>query len=375
MTGLGLTGGSLWVARNGLSGMQPRDTDQLPVRVKTLEAEGSSAGETPVPAPDTVTVVDLFATWCAPCDDQLEILNAIRPEYPAVSFLSVTNERPSETLTRADISQWWNRNGGAWTVGLDPGSELLAAFGADGLPYIAIVDESGTVQFGHSGLAGGGRCFGPNSTQWRKMAEVAVLGTLAFAASAGVATLFAPCAFPLLPGYVGCYLRESDGDVGMLPPATAATFGALGSLTLVALLVLALGQPLKNALPMLEPVIGVGLIVFGVVMLVNREPELRVPLPQRPASVTGFGVFGAVYAVAAAGCVVPLFFSVVTQALALPVQASVLVLTVYALGVALPLVGVTLLAGAGIGLWRTFGTYLQRMHQIAAIVMILAGGG
>lgn len=310
-----------------------------------------------------------------PCDDQLEILNAIRPEYPAVSFLSVTNERPSETLTRADISQWWNRNGGAWTVGLDPGSELLAAFGADGLPYIAIVDESGTVQFGHSGLAGGGRCFGPNSTQWRKMAEVAVLGTLAFAASAGVATLFAPCAFPLLPGYVGYYLRESDGDVGMLPPATAATFGALGSLTLVALLVLALGQPLKNALPMLEPVIGVGLIVFGVVMLLNREPELRVPLPQRPASVTGFGVFGAVYAVAAAGCVVPLFFSVVTQALALPVQASVLVLTVYALGVALPLVGVTLLAGAGIGLWRTFGTYLQRMHQIAAIVMILAGGG
>jgi hypothetical protein len=65
MTGLGLTGGSLWVARNGLSGMQPRDTDRLPVRVKTLEAEGSSAGETPVPAPDTVTVVDLFATWCA----------------------------------------------------------------------------------------------------------------------------------------------------------------------------------------------------------------------------------------------------------------------------------------------------------------------
>jgi len=207
------------------------------------------------------------------------------------------------------------------------------------------------------------------------MPGVAVLGTLAFAASAGVATFFAPCAFPLLPGYVGYYLRESDGDVGMVPPATAAAFGALGALTLVALLVLALGQPLKNALPMLEPVIGAGLIVFGVVMLLNREPELRVPLPQRPASVTGFGVFGAVYAVAAAGCVVPLFFGVVTQALALPVQASVLVLSVYALGVALPLVGVTLLAGVGIGLCRTFGTYLQRMHQVAAVVMILAGSG
>lgn len=154
MTGLGLTGGSLWIARSGLSGIQPRETDRLPVRVETLDADGSSAGETPVPTPDTVTVVDLFATWCAPCDDQLEILNAIRPEYTDVSFVSVTNERPSETLTRADISRWWNRNGGAWTVGLDPGSELLAALGADGLPYIAIVDERGTVRFGHSGLAG-----------------------------------------------------------------------------------------------------------------------------------------------------------------------------------------------------------------------------
>jgi thiol-disulfide isomerase/thioredoxin len=106
-----------------------------------------------VPTPETVTVVDLFATWCAPCDDQLAELNAIHSEYEEVSFISVTNERPSETLTKGEIAEWWNRNDGAWTVGLDPGSELLAAFGAGGLPYIVITDESGTVEFSHSGLA------------------------------------------------------------------------------------------------------------------------------------------------------------------------------------------------------------------------------
>jgi len=79
--------------------------------------------------------------------------------------------------------------------------------------------------------------------------------------------------------------------------------------------------------------------------------------------VTGFGVFGAVYAVAAAGCVGPLFFGVVSHALALPVHSSIRVLTVYALGVALPLVGVTLLAGAGVGLWHTVGMYVRRMQQ------------
>jgi len=207
------------------------------------------------------------------------------------------------------------------------------------------------------------------------MVEPAVVGALAFAASAGVATFFAPCAFPLLPGYVGYYLSENEEDTGMLAPAGAAAGGALGALAVVALLVLAVGQPVKTALPVLEPVIGAGLIAFGLVTLLNRGPELRVPLPERPASVTGFGVFGAVYAVAAAGCVVPLVFGVITQALALPVHSSALILVVYALGVTLPLVGVTLLAGVGIDSWRSLGTYSRRVQQVAAVVMILAGGG
>jgi len=207
------------------------------------------------------------------------------------------------------------------------------------------------------------------------MVEPAVVGALAFAASAGVATFFAPCAFPLLPGYVGYYLSENDGNTGMLAPAGAAAGGALGALAVVALLVLAVGQPVKTALPVLEPIIGVGLIAFGIATLINRGPELRVPLPERPASVTGFGVFGAVYAVAAAGCVVPLLFGVVTQALALPAHSSALVLAVYALGVTLPLFGVTLLAGVGIDSWRSLGTYSRRVQQVAAVVMIVAGGG
>lgn len=66
---------------------------------------------------------------------------------------------------------------------------------------------------------------------------------------------------------------------------------------------------------------------------------------------------------------------VVSQALALPVHSSIRVLTVYALGVALPLVGVTLLAGAGVGLWHTVGMYVRRMQQATAVVTILAGGG
>jgi len=149
LAGVGLTGGSLWAASSGLLG---GTTDDLPIRVETLDAPGSEAGATLVPSPERVTVVDLFATWCAPCDEQVDILDSVRGEYDGVSFVSVTNERPSESLTRADIADWWAENDGAWTVGIDPGSELMAAFGADGLPYVAIVDAEGVVQFEHGGL-------------------------------------------------------------------------------------------------------------------------------------------------------------------------------------------------------------------------------
>lgn len=148
LAGVGLTGGSLWAARS-LSGA---GTDDLPVRVETIDAPGSAAGTAPVPVPGRITVVDLFATWCAPCDEQVEILDEVRREYGDVAFVSVTNERLGESLNKRDIADWWAENGGTWTVGLDPGSDLMAAFAADGLPYIAITDTAGAVQFEHGGL-------------------------------------------------------------------------------------------------------------------------------------------------------------------------------------------------------------------------------
>lgn len=151
LAALGLTSGSLWVARTGLSSGQ---VSSLPVRVETLDARGSEAGRTYVPVPETPTVIDLFATWCAPCKAQMDELGAVHPEYTDhVAFVSVTNERIGETLSRADIREWWQTHEGNWTIGLDPESELLAALGADGLPYLAITDHTGTVRWRHAGVA------------------------------------------------------------------------------------------------------------------------------------------------------------------------------------------------------------------------------
>ena len=159
LAGVGLTGGSAWVARNGVP--RPGETGSgaaagLPREVETLDAPGSTAGTAAVPVPGTPTVVDLFATWCAPCDEQLDELRAVREEYPDVAFVSVTNERVGDTLTRGDIADWWAEHGGAWTVGVDPGSELLSAFGANALPFVAITDAEGRVVAEYGGVASAG---------------------------------------------------------------------------------------------------------------------------------------------------------------------------------------------------------------------------
>ncbi len=146
--GLALTGGAGYVAFNGLG--SGGDT----VTVDTVEAPGSTAGRQRVPVPGRPTLVDLFATWCVPCEAQMR---SLVPAYESfgdrVAFVSVTNERVGGGLSMDDIRQWWADHDGRWTVGHDPESRLMSELGAGGLPYLALADRSGTVVWTHRGVA------------------------------------------------------------------------------------------------------------------------------------------------------------------------------------------------------------------------------
>jgi cytochrome c-type biogenesis protein len=206
------------------------------------------------------------------------------------------------------------------------------------------------------------------------MLDAETLGVVSFAVGVGLGTFFAPCAYPLLPGYVGYYLGEDDASLsGAVVRGAAAGVGALVALGVIAGLLVGVGQRLVVNVVYLEPVIGLLLLVLGVLYVLGRAPDLRVALPERRASVVGFGVFGAVYAVAAAGCVVPLFFGVVTQALILPPTGAVLALGSYAGAVALPLFGVTLLAAVGSDSLRGLSRHVGSIQRVAGGVMIVAG--
>jgi cytochrome c-type biogenesis protein len=198
------------------------------------------------------------------------------------------------------------------------------------------------------------------------MTDAGFLGTLTFAVGAGLATFFAPCAYPLLPGYVGYAVRSDDTGIARAAVrGVAASAGAVVVLAVLGALLFSVGGWLTRHLPLLEPLVGV--------VLVDRAPALHLRLPERRTSVLGSVVFGGGYALAAAGCVVPVVLGVVTQSLTFPAPRAAAVLGGYAAATALPLTGVTLLSAVGSDAARAWSDRIGTVNRLAAVVMILAG--
>ena len=212
------------------------------------------------------------------------------------------------------------------------------------------------------------------------MIDPALATNVPFALTAGIATFFSPCAYPLLPGYVGFYLNQADTDnvsiVGAGTRGLAAGIGVLimfGGLTGAAVSV---GHSALSDITVFESLVGAFLVVFGVLVVTGRSPSISVPLPKRRASVFGFGLFGAGYALAGAGCAAPFFLPLMARALTLPAEIAAILIVTYAGTVAALMIATTV--ATGMGLLTNAGrlmSYSGRLKQLAGVVMILAGIG
>lgn len=176
-----------------------------------------------------------------------------------------------------------------------------------------------------------------------------------FAFGLGAATFFAPCAYPLLPGYVAFFLGNGDdATTRRTALVRAVAVGALVSAGfflvygILAAIAASLGARALSNVAVLELVVGVLLIVLGVTMASGRS--LRTPhvvLPERRQSSVGFFLFGVIYAAAAAGCTAPLFIAVAAAGLAAGPTGAFLTLGAYAAGMSVLMIVVTLLSALG----------------------------
>ena len=100
-----------------------------------------------------VVVLELWATWCAPCRLQAEILHELYEEVDRdqVEFLAISLGEAAET-----VESFVEKEPFAYPVLLDPQETLGAALEIYALPTVVVVDGEGRIQFVQPGIADAG---------------------------------------------------------------------------------------------------------------------------------------------------------------------------------------------------------------------------
>lgn len=218
--------------------------------------------------------------------------------------------------------------------------------------------------------------------------------TLAF--SAGAATFFAPCAFPLLPGYLSYFLSDSVSTIAdssqrvdssfvyrvrhPLWRAALVSVAACIGMTIVyvglAGTTIALGAQALADIAVLELIVGSVFIIAGGAMAAGWTVEHSiVRLPERRQSIGGFFVFGVLYAGAAAGCTAPLFIAIVIRGIASGPALGVGLAVSYAFGMSAVLVLLTVLSAiGGSSIASTISQYTREIYRVAGLLLVLSGG-
>lgn len=204
--------------------------------------------------------------------------------------------------------------------------------------------------------------------------------TAAFALGAGVATFFAPCSYALLPGYIGYYVATTEGDsppiFGALVRGGAASIGVFATFAVLSVVAVAAGDLLERLLPTVELGVGVLLVALGLAVATGRTGSLHVRLPKRRSTVVGFGLFGALYALAATACVLPLFLAVALQSVTLSPPETAVVFGAYAGSIGALMLATTAATAVGYdALAGRVAAHAEALTRLAGVVLVLAGIG
>lgn len=206
---------------------------------------------------------------------------------------------------------------------------------------------------------------------------------LVFTFTLGALAFFSPCGFPMLPAYVAYYLPRGDAAAGSLARDAARGLGggalaAAGAFVVIGgigVLARALGAPFKEQVVHLELVGGVLVLGLGLLTLAGKGPSLRFALrPSERQGALGILSFGALYALAGASCVAPVFITVLVVAQQAAFLDGVLVVLSYATGFSLLLIGTTVLvATAQKGALQALKRVLPHVERASGIILVVVG--
>ena len=99
-----------------------------------------------------VVMVNFWATWCGPCQQEMPLLDQMYKKYKPAGFtligVNVDKDSPpvKELLARKPVS---------FPVLLDPANQVSKAFHVDEMPSSVIIDRKGEIRYIHRGYKPG----------------------------------------------------------------------------------------------------------------------------------------------------------------------------------------------------------------------------
>jgi thiol-disulfide isomerase/thioredoxin len=132
---------------SGIAGSEDVSTRAAPITLPALAEAGSPGGTVPVRQPETVSLIDFFGTWCAPCKPQMAHLRTIREDFPDLHMVSITWESDDTA-----VGAFWRRYEGTWAVAQDPELRSGERYGIRSIPTLVLLAADGTEVWRHTGL-------------------------------------------------------------------------------------------------------------------------------------------------------------------------------------------------------------------------------
>jgi cytochrome c biogenesis protein CcmG/thiol:disulfide interchange protein DsbE len=99
-------------------------------------------------------MLSFWATWCAPCKDEMKYMNDIWAKYKdkGFTYLAVNNDN-QKSLSK--VRSYISANGYEFPVVLDTDEKIFEAYQGSGHPFSVIIGMDGTIKARHLGYVPG----------------------------------------------------------------------------------------------------------------------------------------------------------------------------------------------------------------------------
>ena len=98
-----------------------------------------------------VVILDLFATWCPPCQLSIPYLRLLHTTYSRSDFQIISVD-VDDSESQSLVSQLRSDEQMDWIVSLDIGGSVISTYGQDAIPTFYIIDRQGNIEWSESGF-------------------------------------------------------------------------------------------------------------------------------------------------------------------------------------------------------------------------------